>query len=294
MRGAWCVARGAWCVVRGAWCVVRGAWCVVTGSSSTPTQKSGRGRRGVHCAGEQGREGKDEAEREDEGDSSCASSAWGAWCTACTAACTRGCSLYYIRLQPLMHAAAASGTCGCSRASSAFIRAASDGAEGAAVPRSRATLAGLRPHAAVGGSGAGSISPTGSTQWKVTRSRPSASRCDEIQARPCAAAAASLTVLSPMPLERLLARPACSAHACSAHACSAHACSAHACSAHAARTPCTRTCLVYTNGMRRRACPLAPRSKQAEHSAPLIGRRSARSWFVSVTCSSSCPVRCCT
>mmetsp|Transcript_24112 Transcript_24112/g.57645 ORF Transcript_24112/g.57645 Transcript_24112/m.57645 type:complete len:408 (+) Transcript_24112:135-1358(+) len=137
---------------------------------------------------------------------------------------------------------------GSSSASSAFISAASDGAVGAAPPRSVAAVAGFLPHEAVGGSGAGSISPTGSTQWKVTRSRPLASRCDEIHARPCAAAAASRTVLSPMPLDRVLARP---------------------------------------------ACPLAPRSKHAEHSAPLIGWRSARSWLVSVTCSSSCPVRCC-
>ena len=222
-----------------------------------------------------------------------------------------GCSLSCIWLQALAHMVAGSSTSGCNRASSAFISAASDGAEGAAAPRSAAAVAGFLPHEVVGGRGAGSISPTGSTQWNlcqrharyglgaraaaqaadwprlagawdslrralalkaasgapasrrpsllvcdmdmewhVTRSRPFASRCDEIHARPCAAAAARRTVLSPMPLDRVLARPACPAHApCSMHrTCTAHAPHMHrTCTVHAAYAcACACACAVCT------------------------------------------------
>ena len=87
----------------------------------------------------------------------------------------------HVRLQPLMHViagsthtVAGSGTYGCNRAGSAFISAgsafisaASDGAEGAAAPRSSTAVAGFLAHEAVGGSGAGMISLTGSTQWNL-------------------------------------------------------------------------------------------------------------------------------
>jgi hypothetical protein len=80
----------------------------------------------------------------------------------------------HVRLQPLMHViagcthtVAGSGTYGCNRAGSAFISAASDGAEGAAAPRSSTAVAGFLAHEAVGNSGAGMISLTGSTQWNL-------------------------------------------------------------------------------------------------------------------------------
>ena len=80
----------------------------------------------------------------------------------------------HVRLQPLMHViagsthtVAGSGTYGCNRAGSAFISAASDGAEGAAAPRSSTAVAGFLAHEAVGGSGAEMISLTGSTQWNL-------------------------------------------------------------------------------------------------------------------------------
>ena len=108
--------------------------------------------------------------------------------------------------------------------------------------------------------------------WHVTRSRPLASRCDEIHARPCAAAAASRTVLSPMPLDRVLARPACSAHAVlsAVHACVAShmrhkvhrtKCTAHASHLHRMCCMCMCMCMfmcmcmacacacVYTEGV---------------------------------------------
>ena len=190
-----------------------------------------------------------------------------------------GCSLSCIWLQALAHMVAGSSTYGCNRASSAFISAASDGAVGAAPPRSVAAVAGFFPHEAVGGSGAGSISLTGSTQWKVTRSRPLASRCDEIHARPCAAAAASRTVLSPMPLDRVLARPACSAYAVLNAVHMQHTCSAQAARirrAYAMHVPCVR---VWSEAARLppgaplEACRALGATHRLEVGTQLVGQR---------------------